>query len=842
MRIYRTILLALLALPWLASMATAQQPTPPHPREVLGHEVGADRRLAGWSTIVAYLANLASASPAVKFDTLGQSTLGRPFVTVTISSPENIRNLDAIRAGQRRLADPRLLTPDEERRLIASQPSVLVISCSIHSNEIAASQMSMELAWRLATNDTLQRALRNTIVVIIPSVNPDGIDMVTDFYQAHLGTEWEGGTLPWLYHHYVGHDNNRDWFMVTQRETKLVTDLLYRQWFPQVLYDVHQMGNSGMRFFVPPFVDPINPNVDPMIVRTIDMIGMDMQFALEQQGRSGVGSGIVFDLWWHGGMRSTPTRHNMVGILSEAASVRIATPIEQDTAELRGHPRGLPRYERRINFPNPWPGGRWSLRDIVEYELIASEALVQLMSRRRPDFVANFIALGQRQVRRGQSEPPYAFEIPWQQRDPGAMRELLRVLRDGGLEIHQRPGAYVVRLDQPYRAHAKDLLEVQRFPEGMRPYDVAGWTLPLQMGVRVISVDTPYTAALTRAPEIIPARHTACPAGGARGTLIADVRDTRAYAEVARRLRNGRPVGVLRTGARGAGGRSWPAGSFVLDGPADSDYSRALGASCERLERPAVARTIRALPRVALYKPWTANMDEGWTRWLLDEFGFPYVSLTDSMARAGSLRDHFDLLIVPNMSLREMREGRSESAVPPPYSGGLGTVGLESVATFVREGGTLLLLDAASEFATEQLQLPVTLIRSVRDDAGEDADSRLFAPGSILRVLVDGRHPLAAGMADTVGVYFTNSVSFEVRQGAPVRAIARYPERGEDILMSGYLRGAEAIAGRAAAVDAPIGRGRVVMFGFRPQHRGQSWGTFRMLFNSLLDSGPADRR
>ncbi len=226
----------------------------------------------------------------------------------------------------------------------------------------------------------------------------DGQQLVTDWYRRTLGTQWEGGPLPWLYHPYVGHDNNRDWYMVTQKETRLVTDLLYRRWWPEIVYDVHQMGSGGMRIFVPPMVDPINPNLDPVIVRGISLIGAHMAFALEQAGKSGVGDGISYDLWWHGGMRGTPTRHNMIGLLTEAASVRVATPIQQEASSLSGHSRGLPKYEQRVNFPNPWPGGWWRLRDIVDYELIAAEALVQLASGKRADFVRGFVDLGRRQI------------------------------------------------------------------------------------------------------------------------------------------------------------------------------------------------------------------------------------------------------------------------------------------------------------------------------------------------------------------------------------------------------------------------------------------------------------
>jgi hypothetical protein len=255
---------------------------------------------------------------------------------------------------------------------------------------------------------------------------------------------------------------------------------------------------------------------------------------------------------------------------------------------------------------------------------------------------------------------------------------------------------------------------------------------------------------------------------------------------------------------------------------------------------------LNRIPRIGLYKPWTANMDEGWTRWVLEQFEIPYVSLTDSAVRAGRLRDRMDAILVTDMSLRDLRQGMADTVVPPPYSGGLRREGIEALKVFANAGGTLVLLDRASELATAELGVDVRLVRVPprRDDwepAAEDTLQRaareLYAPGSILRVLVDAMHPVGYGMPDTAAVYFTNSVTFDVPSSSPVRVIARYPSRGDDILMSGFLQGAPAIAGKAAAIEAPVGRGRVVMFGFRPQHRGQSYGTFRMLFNALLSGG-----
>ena len=782
------------------AVAVAQATRVPSPSEHLGFTVGADRTLADWGQITGYFQRLAVASPAVHVDTLGPTTNGQPFIVAAVSTPANIARLAEFRAAQAKLADPRRLTPDEERRLVASQPSVIFISNNIHGSEIGGSQMAMELAYRLATNDTLQRYLDKEIVLIAPSMNPDGQRMITEWYRKNLGTKWEGGPLPWLYHPYVGHDNNRDWFMVTQKETRLVTDYLYGVWFPEIFYDVHQMGAEGARIFVPPLVDPVNPNLDPMIVRGIAHVGAEMALALEERGKSGVANSVIYDLWWHGGARSTPTRHNMVGVITEAASVRIATPIVQDTSKLRGHARGLPKYERRINFPNPWPGGTWRLRDIIDYELVAAEALVRLASEQREDYVRNFVAMGRRAIATGAKEAPYAFVIPAGQADAGAVERLVDVLRVGRVEVGQArtafsaggksfaPGSYIVRLDQPYRAHAKDLLEVQRFPKmeqwpggpPERPYDVAGWTLPLQMGVTVVTIDEPLTADAPLVTDASPRVRCVTRSAAALGAPTA--RDTRQYGCLTR------------------------------------------------------------VPRVGLYKSWTASMDEGWTRWVMDDFKLPYVSLGDSAVRAGSLRKRFDVIVIPDLSLREVRDGMSDAQVPPAYAGGFGAEGLAALKRFTEDGGHLVLVDGATELAATALGIDVKLVTAGGGggsrNAAADAE-QIYAPGSILRVMVDPAHPVGKGMAEASAIYFVNSTSLDLPAGSKARVIARYPSQPDSILLSGFLQGASTLAGKVAAADVPLGSGRVTMFGFRPLYRGQSYGTFKMFFNALLEPGTA---
>jgi ribosomal protein S18 acetylase RimI-like enzyme len=789
-----------------AASVRAQGARVPTPESVLGHRVGADRKLADWGEITGYFAKLAAATPAVAIETLGRSTMGKPLIAAIVSTPENVKRREEIFAAQRKLADPRILKSSDESALYARQPAVLVIQCNIHADEIASSQMVMELAYRLATNDALQAELKNAVVILIPSVNPDGEQMVVDWYRSQLGTRWEGGEMPWIYNKYTGHDDNRDWFMMTQVETKLVTHALYEEWLPEIFYDVHQQGAEGSRLFVPPFLDPVDPNIDPLIVRGIGLIGAEMSTALESKGKSGVVDHAVYDMWWHGGARSTPARHNMIGLLTEAASVKVATPIVQTDSELTGHERGLPRYERSVNFPNPWKAGRWTLRDIVDYELIASEALVHLASSERERYVRDFVTLGRREIAMGESDSVKAWEIPLRQRDGSAAIAMVDALRLGGIEMVTTDSSYIIPMAQPFRAHAKDLLEIQHYPKRLlypggppeQPYDVTGWTLPLQMGVRV------------RALGEMPERTSTTPfirIGGPVARSNIDMRQTGEYAELAQSIIDFKKV-TLHSGAH--------------------HY------------------TLTRMPRIAVYRPWTGNMDEGWCRWVLEQFHLPYVSLTDSVAKAGKLRDHFDVLLVPDMSLREMRDGNSEAESPPPYAGGLGTAGIEAIREFVTNGGTLVLLDHASELATESLGVPVKRIvvprrltdetRSRAPDAGESTEP-LYAPGSILRVLVDTTNAVAFGMPDTAAVYFTNSVTFDVTAASQVRVIARYPERGDDILLSGYLQGASRIAGKAAAITAPVGRGHVVMFGFRPQHRGQSYGTFRMLFNALLAGG-----
>ena len=789
---------------------------------MLGFEPGDDRKVADWAQITDYFKRLDRASRRVRVETVGESTLGRPLVAAFISAPENIDHLDRYRDIQRRLADPRLVRGDAERdRLVREGKTVVVVSCSIHSTEIVASQMSMQFAYQLASarDEETREILRNTILLLIPSANPDGVDIVADWYRRSLGRPWEGTEPPEIYHAYAGHDDNRDWFMLNLAETRALTRLLWREWFPEIVYDVHQQGQTGSRFFVPPFYDPPNPHIAPLLLREVGLIGHKIAADAEAAGFRGVITNALYDTWWHGGFRTAPYFHNSIGILTEAASASLMTPARVTPEQLRrsstrGMPSALPDAPA-TNFPDPWPGGEWRARDIMNLELTAARSVLSLAAKYRARYLRNFYDLGVRALDwppRGGDEV-LAYIIPAGQGRDEAVAKLITLLVEQGVEVQRMDGelhltlapargpvyndarepvpeewpsgSFLVLLRQPYRADVQALFERQIYPDRMaggapeRPYDVAGWTLPMQMGVEA------YPVAEIREPE-----------GGRRLTPVTDIGQMR------------KDLGLL-SGAKTMG---W------------EDRSRAVA---RVRDVSPILNPVKAGVRVAVYRSWTASIDEGWTRWLFDAFNVPYASLRDSDVRAGNLRARFDVIVLPSMRMREIVEGRAAGTAPPELTGGVTEAGAENLRRFVEEGGTLIAWDDSTEFAIKRLKLPV---RNVLENL---KPSDFYCPGSVLRLEVDTSHPLARGFGPRADAYFINGAAFEVTDEGRARVVARYGQSKDELLRSGWLLGAQYIAGRAALVEATLGRGRVILFGFRPQHRGQTWATFPFIFNAI---------
>ena len=845
-----------LVLLWLLTAAPAY--AQPSPEAFFGFQMGADTELATWPQIRDYFEQVARASDRVELIDAGPTTDGNRLVGAIVSAPENIARLAEIREANRRLADPRGLTPEQATEIAATHKVVLAIGASIHATEIGATQAANELLFTLATTTdaALLQSLRDVVLILLPSLNPDGHTLVVDWYKRYKGTPFEGSPMPWLYHKYVGHDINRDAFMLNMAENRSLARFFYAEWHPQVFLTMHQMGTRGARFFVPPNYDPIGPNYDPLIWRTAGLLGHAMALRMEQDGRSGVVQNAMYDYYWPGYEDSAPLGHNTVCLLTEVASVRVASPVTVARSELQGTLRGLPEYRPQINFPNPWEGGLWRLRDIVEYDLSAAYGLLTGVARYRSEIVQNFYTMGRRAVERAGQQGPYAFLIPPDQHDPHAATTLKNLLIDAAIEVHRASepftaagreypaGTAIVRMAQPFSAYVKTLLEPQAYPVRRlapaappeRPYDVAGWTLPYQMGVNVAMVDTAFEPPpMTRVEKA-----TIAPVaiGGDRrpGHYVIDARG------------NGGSIAINRLLAAGLKPSWTREGSVVVahSTAARGEVTRVatqlgLGVTGVKGKVPQGLVPI-ARARVGLYKSWVDNIDEGWTRWLLEQYEFPFATITDAAIRSGNLRSEFDVIILPDASPDRLLSGHPAGMLPEEYTGGLGEPGAMSLRQFVEAGGTLVSLDSAGALATNIFGLPV------RDVAQAAGASEFFCPGSIVGLELDPTHPLAFGMPARTAAFFAYSAAYEVT--APpttdghagtssvqpaIDIVGRYPAR--DVLLSGWLEGERVIAGRAAVLSAQVGLGRAVLIGFRAQHRAQAHATFRLLFNAIHTFG-----
>jgi hypothetical protein len=782
------------------------------PAEHLGRPLGRDFELADWQEVSSYHHRLGAESPNVQVDVVGTTTEGRDFLLTVVSAEANLARLDDLRERARSIADPRGLDADAKRELLDGAKPFLFVSLGMHSNETAAPQLGMELAHRLATSDEepYASAREELVVLIAPCLNPDGLDHVVSWYRATVGTPYEGTDLLELYQRYAGHDNNRDWFMLTQSETQVVTRLLYHEWFPQVYWDVHEQGSSRERMFVPPFRDPLNPNLDPGVIAGIDQLGTRGLFDMTRAGLTGVSTGVTYDMWWNGGNRNVPVRHNVIGLLTEAASVDLASPVFLPLEDL-GTPRGIDGdYAPSNRFPAPWPGGWWRLSDILDYEHAFAGSLLGSLAREPRMWLASALEAAERAVERGAAEAPRAWILPADNRDVAATRRLVDALMQAGVEVGVATadftadgrawpaGSIVIDARQPYGTHVRDLFEVQEYPDGDPPYDVAGWTLPFLLGVRRVEVMEALDAATRPAADAADAVAGLDPDDG-------DPRDGDAWRRIIAEL-------------AGGGRASLTAGRLYTGAATDSD-----------------ARV--GLPRVGVYAPYSGSMSEGWLRYAFDSFGLPYARVRNEMLRAGELEEMLDVLVIASEPPRRLDEGRRAGRVPPEFAGGLDPEGAVAVEAFVRGGGVLVCIERSTEWAIELFELPLA---DVTRDQPEDG---FACPGSVLRTVPEA-HVLTGGLPESVAVFFSRSAAWKVIDPEePEGEVAPEDDRALDVLLrypptrallSGWIRAPEVIASRAAWVRAEHGAGAVHLFGFQPQYRGWSQQAFQLLFRAVL--------
>ena len=844
-------LLGLVSVTALGGFANSAEAQIPDPEEFFGHRMGADRKLAHWDRLVEYYELIGGESDRVQVVNMGPSTLGRPFLSIFISSPENLARLDDYQRMNRVLQDPRGHSQGEIDQAIAEGKVVFVQSYALHSTEVAAAQSAAEIVWRFATRDDagIHEILDNTISILIPSFNPDGVDLVNEWYDRWVGTEYEGAGPPGLYHHYIGHDNNRDAFMQNTVESLYGAQILFREWTPQGFIDHHQMGPYTARIYLPPYAEPIRPGGDPLVWREMSWYGAHMAYRMEEEGLEGAVNAAIYSGWGHLGFHWLTPFHNIAGMLTESASARLATPLFVHPDQLRGS-RQLPEYEAQTTFPNPWAGGWWRVRDIVDRQISATFSPLEMAARNRETVLRNAWNKASRQIRRGAEDEVKAYIVPARQHDPLTTGKMVDKLLLQGITVEQSsagfthegrvygPGTWVVSVAQPKRGVVRWLLGRTLYPDNsytrtadgdpIRPYDMSGDVLAEFMGVRVDEARMAVEAAL----EVVAERKLppGTVASSAPHGYLMDGALNDAFKAVNLLFDAG--ASLRRVTGDTAGAKR---GDFIAAGVASEtlgEVAEATGVSFSALVADASgASHPLSQQRIGMYQRYYGgNMDEGWTRWLLEDFGFEYTSLFDEEILAGDLHERWDVIVLPADS-KEMMLGQPDPGqTPPDYQSGFGPEGARALEAFVKDGGTLVTFAQAGQLVLDEFDVPV------RDAVAGRWGNEFWAPGSTLKVEVDTSSPFAYGMPkDALAAYLAGGQVYETVPGArsaDVRRVLTYVDR--DILQSGWLLGEEAIAGKAAMVSVDHGEGTIVMIGFRAQHRAQTHGTFKLFFNVLL--------
>ncbi len=839
------------------SIAAVSAQTLPTPESVLGHKPGDDFYLASYDEALGYFKRLAAAAPdRIKLESVGKTSMGLDWYIAIISSPDNLKNVDKYKEIARRVALVKGMDDAEAHRLAREGRVIVHIDGGLHSTEVAGHQHTIQLAYNLLAGDKdpeIQNILNNVIFVLWFSMNPDGQNMVADWYKRNLGTPYEVSPLPGLYGKYIGHDNNRDGYMNNMLESQIVTRVTVREWNPMVFYNHHQTAPFPARIWIPPFAEPISSNMHPLMWRWTSVFGTSMAAYLDEHGMPGSIHHGTFDDWYPGFIDNVNNYRNTISFLTETALYRYATP---HFYTVQDFPKDYQDLRKEVFYSSPWTGGWWRLGDAVHYMIGASMSVLDTAAKFKEQIIYNRYQAGRDVVQQFTKEPPFAYLIPQRQRDPQTAAVLLDKLQMNGIEVSQASqplrannrdypaGTWVIMMNQPFALLVKDLFDVQRYPDLREspggapdlPYDITGWTLPIQMGVEVHAVTSPlpgdFAGKLRAVDKITP------PAGSVEGSgtsFVFEHDSNLSIAAVNRLLKAGASVATSNKEIT-AGSTRFGAGAFVVSGIAQDRVqaiARDFSLKVQAFTKGNEPVTALKAPRIAIYSTWTGNIDEGWTKWLMEQFEFPYSLLRNPDVQAGHLREAFDVLIVPELSTDAIMGGVKPGVIPGEYAGGIGEDGLAQIREFIRGGGTLLTLGNASNFAIEKFNLPVkNVLQGLKNQ-------EFFCSGSILRTVPkEGGHPLLYGLAPEPAVFFARNGAFEPQKEFKGTVLLSYPKE-ENPLMSGYLLHPEKIQGKAAALDIIYGSGRIILAGFRPQWRGQTHGMYKFLFNSLYYFGGA---
>lgn len=849
---------------FIAAQLFAQKITTPE--SWFGFRPGDDRQLFGYEKLIGYLRTLEKQSDRVKLVSIGRSPMGKEIYVLLLSSPTNLERLDELKDINRRLALEPDISADEMESMIARGKVFVVATMSMHSTEVGPSQSVPLMAYELAsTNDPLKLSwLENTVVMIVPSHNPDGMDMVVDHYNKYKGTKYERSQMPGVYHKYIGHDNNRDFVMLTQEDTRAISRLFSHDWFPQVMVEKHQMGATGVRYFVPPPHDPIAENIDAGLINWMGVFGAAMIKRMTADSLKGVTQRYLFDDYWPG-HTETCLWKNTIGMLTEAASAHVATPVYVEKQEIGVIGKGLGEYKKSVNMPDPWPGGWWRLSDIVNYEISSMWGIVETASLHRERLLRFRHDITAKMVELGRKEAPYYYVLPPSQNDPGELVHLVALLREHGVntyaltaEVRQGnvvypSGSVVVPLAQPFRAFIKEVMEKQEFPvrryvpggEIIKPYDITSWSLPLHLGLECHEVNERNEALEASLKEIEQYDLPSATAEKAWGYALSPSQNA-SYAMVFNLLSKGKPVFRLHQTAQQEG-KTLVAGTFVVESAALKGIDWPQGLLAQPLmSRPEFELKRLKAPVVGLVETWFHDMDAGWTRFIFDSYNIPHRVLRPADLAAG-VPAGIEVLVFPSASksvLLDGKQGEGPNAAPanfpPGFAKGMGKEGLSKLMQWLDQGGVIVSWGASAALFegthsiksgtdNEEFRLPF------RDVSDELKKQGLYAPGTLMRLDMVVNHPLTYGIPAGLSVFSRGEPVFAT--SVPVldierRVLASYAQ--SNLVHSGYAEKDELLKGRSALVWMQKGRGQLVVMGFNPQFRANTRGSFKLLFNALL--------
>ncbi len=856
------------------------------PEAYLGFKPGADFKLMSYEQAIGYFEVLASQTDRMIVLDMGRTSEGRRMKYGVVSSAENLKQLDHYKELNKRLTLVRGVDADQAKKLAEQGKVIVWIDGGLHGTEVAPAQLLPQLAYDLVTmEDPRTQLIRREVITLIVFANPDGMTIVSDWYMPHVGTPYEVSPIPWLYHKYAGHDNNRDSFVSNLIETQNMNIATSQVWYPEILYNQHQTAPFPARIWIPPDAEPTNPNIHPINIRWKNLIGAAMGKAFDEANQPGAISRVTFDTWYPGYATQVVDGHNTISILTETQLYRYATP---QFVPLRDFPKEHQDLTRGVFYPNPWLGGWWRLGDAVAYNWTACMALLETAAKYRYDLLFDKWRMGKDVIERFASEPPYGWIIPSQQPDPYSTANLINKLLINGIEIYESEtdfvhdgitfpkGSFIIPTSQPFGLFVKNLFEYQEYPdlrkykhlwqglvdspkmsrEPIPAYDAAGWTLPLQMGVAYQQISKPFEVKRRR---ITQAELSAGQLSGTGDQLIFSSSDNGSYivinqilAAAGRVRRSTEPFTVA--------GKNYPRGSFLVD--ANSVQPERLRGILSKVKVHAQrgSLSVNSLtvkkPRIGLYKSWIAVMDAGWLAWIFEQFAFPFDTLTNAMIKAGNLNKRYDVIVLPDQSTSSIIEGHRKGTMPPDYVGGIGLDGVDRLKEFVRNGGRIVCNESSSDLVIKHFYFP---LKNALENVKPDSFSN---PGSILKMKFDITHPLTYGLEEHGYGFFASGFVFETisdtgkkiqpeketgpekepkaKPRLPVspkyikiepKTVVSFPD--DSLLVSGWILGERLIRDRPTVLEVPYGKGKVILFGFNVHNRAQAFATMKLLFNAM---------